>query len=236
MKFAIVITTYHRADGKTKEYLKKTLNCVKEQTHQDYFVYLIGDKYTEPSDFYDCASILDHSKIAAINLPYAKERDKYAGTPAIIHNTGGTHARNIGIELSLLSGFEYIVNLDHDDLWEPDHLEKINEVITNYPNSVFICTLATYPAAETILPKIRKTGTIQPIRPIPCGIIHSSTCVNFKKIPLRYKNSVEAYGTIDPSDALLWKDMAAYMDLHNMEGYLYNKLTCYHDAEGEAFK
>jgi hypothetical protein len=43
------------------------------------------------------------------------------------------------------------------------------------------------------------------------------------------------YGTIEPSDGIMWKEISEYMNRHNMEGYLYNKLTCYHDFEAEAF-
>jgi hypothetical protein len=43
---------------------------------------------------------------------------------------------------------------------------------------------------------------------------------------------MEVYGKAKPSDALLWREMREYMQTHNMEGYLYNKLTCYHDADG----
>lgn len=236
MKFAIVINTYYREDGKTKELLKNTLKCVKSQTHQDYFVYLIGDKYLDENEFYECASILSNDKIAAINLPYAKEREKYHDNSKVLYSSGGCNARNIGIEISLLSGYDYIVNLDHDDKWAPDHLEKINEVVTLHPDAVFICTKSTLLKANRIIPSTKSKDLIEPILPIPCGIAHSSTCINFKKMPLRYKNSMEEYETIEPSDALMWKEMREYMKINNMEGYVYNKLTCYHDSDGEAFK
>jgi glycosyltransferase involved in cell wall biosynthesis len=232
MKLAIVITTYYRTDGKTKEFLTDTLNYVKSQTHQDYFVYLIGDKYTNEDEFYECASILNRDKIAAINLLYAKERDAYAENNAVLYTAGGCNARNVGIEFALMTGYDYIVNLDHDDRWEPDHLERINDVLTKHQEAAFVCTLSTHIDPHHIIPDTRSNEIIQPILPIPCGIIHSSTCINFRKIPLRYKNSMEVYGKAKPSDALLWREMREYMQTHNMEGYLYNKLTCYHDADG----
>lgn len=233
MKYAIVINTYYRTDGKTKEYLSRTLNCVKNQTHQDYKVFLIGDKYENENEFYECANIIQSDKIVAVNLPYAKERELYVDDSRRLHLAGGVNARNIGLEMALLAGFDFIFNLDHDDIWDYDHIECIDSVIHQYKDAVFICTKAKHFTNE-ILPKINTNTEIFQVYPTGGDIILSSTCVNFTKIPIRFVDPYQVYNRDEASDAQLWTDMRLYMTQNGLSGYCYNKLTCHHLSEGEA--
>jgi len=232
IEYGIVITTYQRQDGKTKGYLTNTLESVKNQTYQNYKVFLIGDKYENNAEFYEISEVIPRDKIIAVNLPYAKERDKYANDIQRLHHTGGTHARNVGIEMALLSGVSYILNLDHDDTWEPDHIQRIDEVLSINPDAVFVCTKSHH--INEVLPKLNSSEIIQPFYPLPCGIIHSATCINFREIPLRYEDAYEVANLADPGDAYLWVRLRQYMVNNNLNGYVYNKLTCYHFTQGEA--
>ena len=233
MKYGIVINTFYRKDGKTKEYITATLNSINSQTYKDYTVFLIGDKYEKESEFHEISSIIPRDKIVAINLPYAKERDKYINDIQKLHHTGGANARNIGIEIALLSGISYVLNLDHDDLWEPDHLENINRVVQAYPEAVFICTKATH-IGDEVLPKINSHESIIEFYPVPCGIINSSTCINFSNIPFRYVDTYETLNRAEPSDAYLWVTLNSYMKQNGLKGYAYNKISCHHSKQGEA--
>ena len=105
MKLAINISTYQRKDGRTKDFLKRTLNSIKNQKHQDYKVFLIGDKYDDQEEFLEiCTTILDSSKIYYENLPFAFERDKYSDLEKL-WSSGGTYSTNYAIEKALSEGF-----------------------------------------------------------------------------------------------------------------------------------
>ena len=47
MKFAVTIATYQRKDGKTPQLLKRALDSVFNQTHQDFRVFIVGDNYED---------------------------------------------------------------------------------------------------------------------------------------------------------------------------------------------
>jgi hypothetical protein len=74
MKFAIRILTYQRKDGKSEEYLRRSLGSIKKQTHQDYKVFLIGDKYDNHEELIRLSRIISSEKIYVENLPNAVER------------------------------------------------------------------------------------------------------------------------------------------------------------------
>jgi len=64
-------------------------------------------------------------------------------------------------------------------------------------------------------------------------LIHSSTCINFKKIPLRHRNIFEETGVSGlPGDADLWLRISNYLKENNLNGILINKITCKHIEEG----
>ena len=128
MKLSIVTPTYYRSDGATLAHLKKALDSLFNQTHQDFKIYLIGDRYEHPNEVESLISNYDQSKILFVNLDVAKERDFYTNKWAL-WSYGGVNATNHGVDLSMSEGNHYICRLDHDDEWENNHLELINKCI-----------------------------------------------------------------------------------------------------------
>jgi glycosyltransferase involved in cell wall biosynthesis len=62
-ELAIVIPTYRRVDNTTPYYLTKALTSIKDQTYQNYKVFLIGDHYDDNDEFFKLAtSIIDLDK------------------------------------------------------------------------------------------------------------------------------------------------------------------------------
>jgi glycosyltransferase involved in cell wall biosynthesis len=228
MNIAVIITTYQRNDGKTPFYLKRALDSVFNQTHKDFKIFLIGDRYNDNSEFLDIVSNYDLNKIHFENLPVAMERDKYTNKD-LIWKYGGCNASNHAINTAVSNGYDYICRLDHDDHWEINHLEVINEVIEKY-NPLFICTKSTYPSS--VLPKFESNEYLIETYPIFGGVVHSSTCVKYGAIPLRQVNLYEEYGTPTvPGDAYFWNILKAYMMERNEIGYCINLVTCLHDEE-----
>ena len=231
MKLSIVIATYYRKDGSTKECLTKALDSVFNQTYQDFKVYLIGDKYENNDEIIEIVSKYDSNKIYFENLSYAKERDLYSDK-WVIWSYGGVNAVNIGIDKSLSDGYEYICHLDHDDYWETTHLEEINKCI-ELTGSDWICTKSTYNNPRNFLPKINSDELYVPFYPTYAGLIHSSVCMNFRKIPLKYRDIFEETQKLGlPADGDLWERTKGYIISNNLISICINKLTCHHDEEG----
>jgi acetyltransferase-like isoleucine patch superfamily enzyme len=230
MKLGIVIATYQRLDGSTPSLLKRAIDSIKEQTHQDYTLIVIGDKYENNDEFKSICNDKDlEGKIHYVNLPYAKEREKYSIGSKELWSAGGVNARNCGIDLGLELGLTYICHLDHDDYWHPQHLEVINYTIEETKDAAFVNTCSTY--FESYLPRIELTNEVMPSQVAPGGFIHSSVCINHKQIPLKYRDVFEETGKECAGDADLWIRIGDYVTKNNLKTYQISSLTCFHPSE-----
>lgn len=230
MKIGIVIPTYQKIDGSTPSLLTRTLNSIKNQTHSDYKVFLIGDKYDNDAEFTHLAtSIIDSDKICYVNLPVAVEREKYPIGSHQLWCAGGVNATNYGIEKSLSEGINYICHLDHDDFWQSNHLDLINKVIEER-EAAFVYTCSTY-MNYGVLPRVEINGTISISLPSPTNLIHSSVCMDFNKIPIRYRDTFFETGNPYPGDADLWSRVHEYILNNNLNSFLIHSVTCNHLTE-----
>lgn len=231
IKFAIVIPTYRRGDGKTPFYLERALKSVFDQTYQNFNIFVIGDRYEPKNEFKDIISKFDKSKIWETNLPNAMEREVYSNNLEALWHYGGVFASNTGISNALLTGHDYICRLDHDDYYTETHLENFAKVITE-TNADWLCSKSTYLGSQ-VLPAYPTDEFYVKFRPQPCQLINSSTCINFRKIPIRYRDMFSETGMVLlPSDAQMWLDMRNYIDKHNLTSIMINRVTCGHDEEG----
>ena len=232
MKLGIVVPTYQREDGSTPSLIKRAIESVKNQSHQDFILLIIGDKYEDNTEFEKiCLEAGLGEKLLFNNLPNAKEREKYPKGGKELWSSGGVNARNKGIEWGLSLGLEYICPLDHDDYWHPQHLEIINHTIMETGDASFINTCSTY--FNSYLPRVELTNEIQPSEIKPGGCIHSSVCINHKLIPLKYRDVFEETGQEFAADADMWVRIRDYINENNLKSYQITSLTCFHPTEGE---
>jgi hypothetical protein len=103
-------------------------------------------------------------------------------------------------------------------------LDLIKDKLNN--NFTIIATKAEH-FTKVILPVNDKN----PFYPKSSDLIHSSVCINFKEIPLRYRDVYAEEGRPYAGDADLWNRLSDYMMKNNKTGYLINKVTCYHEKE-----
>jgi len=230
INFSIVITTYQRKDGNTPKYLKRALQSIFDQDYHLFKIYVIGDKYENNEEFESIFNEFPKDKIYFENLPIAHERDKYTDK-TLVWKYAGCFANNYGINKSISDGYEYVCHLDHDDEWYPNHLSSLNDAIIK-TNSLWLCTKSEYEHFMEY-PMINSDLELVEFNPTPEGLIHSSTCINFKKIPLRHRNVFEETGLSGlPGDADLWYRIREYFNGNNLKGVLVNKITCKHIEEG----
>jgi glycosyltransferase involved in cell wall biosynthesis len=238
LKFGIVVPTYFRGDGRTREILSKTLESVASQDFTDYKLFLIGDDYSDAKEFREYEQLLPKEKMQSINLPVAVERRRYPQGGAKLWCSGGVNATNFGIDLALSHGYTHICHLDHDDLWTPDHLSALAEVFEQDSQAVVAFTASRY-LKVYILPRVGElngevTGEITPAMPPPENVAHSSVCIDFSKVHLRYRDVHHEGGEPTAADLDFWIRLEAYCKERRYPGYHVAKLTCIHDDEGYA--
>lgn len=232
MEIAVVIPTYRRRDGNSEKFVIRAIESVFNQTHKDFKVFVIGDRYENDEELVNIIKQYDPNKIVYHNLGYAEERDSYGDNKIALWSYGGVNARNYSIDIVLSEGYEYICPLDHDDWFLPNHLEEISKCI-ELTNSDWVCTKSTYGNPNLTLPTINSSEIYVPFRPLSKSLIHSSVCMNFKKIPLRYRDLFKETKKVGlPADADLWERTRKYIIDNNLVSYHINKLTCRHDEEG----
>lgn len=215
-KIGVVIPTFRKLDGSTYAHLKRTLESVRDQTYQNYKVYLIGDDYTDNDELMELSRIINPDKIYVENLPVAVERIKYERSA--LWYCGGVNATNIGIKYALSEGVKYICMLNHDDIFYPVHLETVAQCIEN-TNTNFIATKClTYPPIET-------DKLYNDYRPQGGRLYIVSVCMNFAYYQIFMRNTIEL-GLPNPGDYDLWLQVNAYMSERNEYGIFINKQTC----------
>lgn len=231
MKLAIVVATYYRKDGQTSQYLIRALDSVFKQTYENFKIFVIGDRYEKETEILEIIQKYDSEKIFFTNLPEAKERDNYID-PKVIWSYGGVNAINFGLEIALSQGYDYVCHLDHDDWWSPNHLEEISKCIDS-TKTLWVCTKSTYMNPNIFLPKLVTDKKYTNFLPSSSSLIHSSVCMNFKEITLRYRDVFLETGNIGlPADADLWERTREFLISIGQTGIFIDTVTCYHDEEG----
>ena len=63
MKLSVVISTYMRADNKSPFFLKRAIDSVFSQTHKDFKIFLIGDRYENQDEINNLVSNYPQDKL-----------------------------------------------------------------------------------------------------------------------------------------------------------------------------
>ncbi|MGP4951607.1 glycosyltransferase family 2 protein [Psychrobacter sp. T6-1] len=121
--FSVVIPLYNKELS-----IKSTIQSVLNQTYQSFEIIIVNDGSTDNS--INAVSKIDDARIRLINQT----------------NQGVSAARNRGV---LQANNDWIVFLDGDDLWEINHLEKIIEMMTLFPNKKVYATSFKYSDKRT---------------------------------------------------------------------------------------
>jgi glycosyltransferase involved in cell wall biosynthesis len=125
--FTVIIPLYNK-----ENFIGKTLESVLHQTFHNFEVIIVNDSSTDKS----------LKKVQEFN----DERIKIIEHPI---NKGLSASRNTGIKNA---SADYIAFLDADDVWKPEFLQKIYELISSYPKAGLFATeyLEVYPNGISI--------------------------------------------------------------------------------------
>ena len=113
MKYSVIIPLYNKAP-----YVRKALETVCTQTCRDYEIIVINDGSTDNS-----AIIAEEFLNSVEGINYKILQQKNAGVAAA-RNNGVTQAHG-----------DYLAFLDADDWWEPTYLERMAQLIEDYPEA-----------------------------------------------------------------------------------------------------
>lgn len=227
---AVAMATYRRQDGSTPKFLKRALDSVMSQTYSRWKVFLIGDRYDRPQEIHDLLQHYDSQQIIWKNLAIADERDT-CDDADILWRNGGVNAYNTAIDQALMEGYQYIAHLDHDDIWQPNHISEIASAIS-ITGASWVCTRAQHFDGQILPRLINQTDYIVPFTPVYSSVIHSSVCMNFCTLPLRYRNLWKLNNDRSmASDADMWERCRRYILDHNLRSIAINRVTCLHQQE-----
>ena len=227
MKLAIITPTYRKLDGSTYFHLAAALDSVKKQTHTDYKLFLIGDDYSDHSEFLKLSTLLEPINIYAENLEIAKERIKYSGYD--LWRNGGVNASNIGIKKALDEGYDYICHLDHDDLFLPNHLSLISECIDRTYAPFIATKCGGYPPIDT-------DTLYTKYRPETNRLFKVSTCVNYNYFKIFFRNMLEETGKSYAADADMWNRIKTFLEERDEYGIFINRVTTKRNGGGTTYK
>lgn len=150
IRFGIVMPTHKISDASAQKgrekymntpgLLRDSLGSIKNQKYDNYIVYVIGDAYDGDDEI---KSVMDElipkEKLKYHNMRSPGERNK-GFTKEQFRNTAGCGAMNKGLQLAKQDNCDYIVRIDHDDKWTPNHLELLAKAYTQYPELAYVFT------------------------------------------------------------------------------------------------
>lgn len=152
IKFGIVMATHNIGSGRanksranymtTPKVLEDALKSVKNQKYNNWKVYIVADKYEgDDQEIKDVMSeIIPDNKIEYKNRLTPGERNNKKWSTKQIRFTAGCGALNDSLEMAKRDGIDYIVRLDHDDKWSPNHLEVLAKAYTQFSDLGFVFT------------------------------------------------------------------------------------------------
>lgn len=237
-KYAIVIATYHRSNGKTAVYLERSMGSILNQTCKDWDLILVGDKY-EPANELDNVVKKFRTKIAAagkknklILLHNNKTERDFIKNKDKLWCCGGANSMNMGLNYARLANYWYYLHLDDDDYWQPNHIEEINKIYLRFKSCIFVATKSVY--LGSMLPNIDIPVYENNMLPTPGGMIHSSFSFRLDAIKKCYETSMDENKIRAPSDALLLEEIRQFITENKQYCAIYTPvLTCIHETEGQ---
>lgn len=157
MLISVIIPLYNKAP-----YIRKALESVLAQTYTDYELIIVDDGSTDGS-FTIAKQFIDERlkvkgkensgaetngcKLSPINYKLIRQA-----------NSGVSAARNAGVAQAHA---KYIAFLDADDWWKPTYLERMAQLISEYPDAgLYACNYVYYKPGKTHVALNIPTGYI----------------------------------------------------------------------------
>ena len=236
LQFAVVIATYQRPSGKTKSYLQRAFECLRNQKYQNFKVFLIGDRYEDHEEFLSFRKELSANKIYLENLKVAHERDN-CKRKRNLWTIGGANAMNHGLRQARKEGFRYMAHLDDDDIWHPNHLRNLAMAYCQFSNIAFACNKGIL--NSDILPYV---NIYSPGNFLPKGndCFHSTYSFRLDIIPFEYQTIDLMKEEVDyePADLVMLRNIGRFITESSKSKIQWSSIcvphiTCFREKEHE---
>ena len=237
MKFSVIIPLYNKAP-----YIRKALESVLAQTYTDYELIIVDDGSTDGS-FTIAKQFIDErlkvkgeeDEVKGYRLKVkgkensGTETNGYKLSPInykLIRqaNSGVSAARNNGVAQA--QG-EYLAFLDADDWWESAYLERMAQLINDYPDAgLYACNYVYYKPGKTHVALNIPTGYIN----YPKAYYESDAMPVWTGAAMIHRHVYEEMGGFPlgiklGEDFLLWSKIA----LHYSVAFLNEPLAWYNN-------
>ena len=231
IKFAIVMATFNRKNGKTPTYLKRAIESIIKQKHKHWDIILVGDKFEPEHIVTDIVNSykndLGDNKIIYLNNQKV-ERD-YIFNKYNLWKCAGATSMNMGLKYARENNYKYYCHLDDDDYWSDTHLLELAKIYNNYPNCIFSNTQSTY--TNSFLPREKFDLYENNRMPLSENTIHSSISFRIDILGTYYTTGENMN---KPADAMILDEIKTFLENNKQYSSIYIPvLTCYHDIEGE---
>lgn len=228
MKFAVYITTYQKPNGESIPLVMRALKSIENQTYKNYSLYVICDAYSDQAQIEYIKAEVESKKGYFFNIKESYGLTHYRNDLKKRWSTGGLNATTHAIEKILSDGLDWVCKLDHDDIWKPNHLQVMYERLSKANNDV-VFAISRGKFGKKILP-VEKYA-INDYHLNRGAFFHSSTCINFSKIKLRYEDPFKK-GANMPGDAWLWIRLKKYLKANSFRAVYIPIITLIRDSEG----
>jgi flagellar biosynthesis GTPase FlhF len=180
--FAIVMPTYYRKNGTSKNNHREVSEMLKKQTYTNWKIFMMGDDYEKDEEFNENITFFPSDKIYAENIKGCSYRRDVFTIDRNKWCNGGLAALHQGIVKAIDCGYSYYVHLDDDDRWTDNHLQLLADTIKEFPNADFLNTCSTL--GRIILPKTGQYVKLYYNNVYPTGndIVHATWCLNLKTL------------------------------------------------------
>ncbi len=237
IKFAIVIATFNRKNGKTPTYLKRAIESIIKQKYKNWDIILVGDKFEPEHIVIDIVNSYKNELVNNDNdndneIIYLNnqnvERD-YIFNKYNLWKCAGATSMNMGLKYARENNYKYYCHLDDDDYWSDTHLLELAKVYNKYPNCIFCNTQSTY--TGSFLPREKFDLYENNRMPLSENTIHSSISFRIDILGIYYTTGENMN---KPADATILDEIKTFLENNKQYSSIYTPvLTCYHDIEGE---
>ena len=148
-KICVIMPTYLRKNGTTKQLLTRALRNLEAQTYKNFKLFLIGDHYDNNDEFEELCKSYKNDIFFKNNEQHY--RCYNFSNKSTYWTIGGALALKTGIEKAIEEKFNYYLHFDDDDEWRDIHIEAVVKHIKYFPQADFILTKAKY--ADIFLPR-----------------------------------------------------------------------------------